>query len=42
MNKALQLECICKTFQEFKLSDINFTLKKGHIMGLIGENYNGE
>ena len=42
MNKALQLECICKTFQEFKLSDINFTLKKGHIMGLIGENGAGK
>jgi len=38
----LDVTNINKTYEKFKLSDVSFTLKKGYIMGFIGENGAGK
>ncbi len=38
----LQVKNLNKTFKEFKLQNINFSLEKGYIMGLIGPNGSGK
>lgn len=39
---ALQVKELCKTYPQFILSDVSFSLPKGAIMGLIGENGAGK
>lgn len=36
--QCLELKNVCKTFYDFKLNNISFTLPKGYIMGLVGPN----
>ncbi len=38
----LKVTGLCKSYPEFDLSDISFSLEKGHIMGLIGRNGAGK
>lgn len=38
----LEVRKICKAYDDFKLKDVSFTVKKGKIMGLIGENGAGK
>lgn len=40
--KCLELKNVCKSFSEFKLNNISFTLPKGFIMGLVGSNGAGK
>lgn len=39
---AFEISGLCKSYKSFKLNDINLTLPKGCIMGLIGENGAGK
>lgn len=42
MNNILEIKNLNKTYNRFKLKNINFELPKGMIMGLIGENGAGK
>ncbi|MDE6592084.1 MAG: ABC transporter ATP-binding protein [Oscillospiraceae bacterium] len=42
MTNCLEVKNISKSFGEFTLRDISFTLPKGYIMGLIGPNGSGK
>ena len=42
MENALELKNVCKKYNGFELKNINLTLPKGMIMGLIGENGAGK
>lgn len=42
MENAITIKNLTKTFPDFTLDDVSFTLKKGTIMGLIGENGAGK
>ena len=42
MNNYLEVHNLSKSFDKFKLNNINFTLPKGYIMGLIGPNGAGK
>lgn len=42
MDYSLEIENLSKTYDTFKLEDINFKLPSGSIMGLIGENGAGK
>lgn len=42
MENVLELNNISKKFDTFKLKNISFSLKKGNIMGLIGNNGSGK
>lgn len=39
---ALQVKNLCKSYPQFTLSDVSFSVPKGAIMGLIGENGAGK
>lgn len=39
---ALQVKNLCKNYPQFTLSDVSFSVPKGAIMGLIGENGAGK
>lgn len=39
---ALQVKNLCKSYSQFTLSDVSFSVPKGAIMGLIGENGAGK
>ena len=38
----LTVNHLCKSYPQFSLSDVSFSLPKGAIMGLIGENGAGK
>ncbi|EGO8450400.1 ATP-binding cassette domain-containing protein, partial [Enterococcus faecalis] len=40
--KALEICNLTKTFKDFKLDNVSFTLPVGFIMGLVGENGAGK
>jgi len=40
--QCLELKNVCKAFYGFKLNNINFTLPRGYIMGLVGPNGAGK
>lgn len=42
MNNYLEVKDLSKSFDSFQLHNINFTLPKGYIMGLIGPNGSGK
>lgn len=42
MNNYLEVKNLSKSFENFRLHDITFTLPKGYIMGLIGPNGSGK
>ena len=42
MNDYLEVRNLSKSFEDFQLHDITFTLPKGYIMGLIGPNGSGK
>ena len=42
MNNYLEVKNLSKSFDNFRLHDITFTLPKGYIMGLIGPNGSGK
>ena len=42
MNNYLEVNNLSKSFDNFRLHDISFTLPKGYIMGLIGPNGSGK
>ncbi|NBI85561.1 ABC transporter ATP-binding protein [Lachnospiraceae bacterium] len=42
MNNYLEVKNLSKSFDNFRLHDISFTLPKGYIMGLIGPNGSGK
>lgn len=42
MSSMLELKCLSKTYMDFTLNNINFSLPMGYIMGLIGPNGSGK
>lgn len=34
----LELKNVCKTYQDFSVKNVSFTLPRGYIMGFIGPN----
>lgn len=42
MEKILELENVSKSFKDFSLKNINFSLERGYIMGFIGPNGAGK
>lgn len=41
-NLALEVNNLVKEYQDFKLQDVSFSLEKGMVMGLVGENGAGK
>lgn len=39
---AVEVKDLCKSYKEFKIDNINFTLESGYILGLVGENGAGK
>ncbi|EYE88963.1 sodium ABC transporter ATP-binding protein [Fervidicella metallireducens AeB] len=42
MDNIMEIKNLCKSYREFKLKNVNFTLEKGYIMGFIGPNGAGK
>ncbi|MFJ7731723.1 ABC transporter ATP-binding protein [Lysinibacillus sp. NPDC097231] len=42
MNKILEITNLCKSYKDFSLKDVNFSLERGYIMGFIGPNGAGK
>lgn len=42
MNNAIEIKNLCKSFKDFSLKDISFSLPMGYIMGFVGENGAGK
>ena len=42
MENAINIRGLSKTYKDFSLKDVNLSLPKGSIMGLIGENGAGK
>lgn len=42
MENILDIKNLCKSYKNFKLDNISFQIKKGFVMGLIGENGAGK
>ena len=42
MTPILQIDSLCKTYEDFSLQNISFTLPQGCIMGLVGQNGAGK
>lgn len=39
---AIEIRNLCKSYKDFKIDNLNLTLPKGYIMGLVGENGAGK
>jgi len=42
MNNALEVRDLCKTYGDFSLKSVSFTLPAGYIMGFVGQNGAGK
>jgi ABC-2 type transport system ATP-binding protein len=42
MNSALEIQKLCKSYKDFTLSDVSFSLPMGYIMGFVGQNGAGK
>lgn len=42
MENALEIKGLCKSYGEFSLKDVSFSLPKGYIMGFVGQNGAGK
>ena len=42
MENILEINNLCKKYDEFALKDVSFALPKGYIMGFVGENGSGK
>lgn len=42
MNNALEVQNLCKVYNDFKLDSVSFTLPAGNIMGFVGQNGAGK
>ena len=42
MNNAIEIQNLCKTFKDFSLNNISFSLPMGYIMGFVGRNGSGK
>ena len=42
MTPILQIDSLCKSYEDFSLKNISFTLPQGCIMGLVGQNGAGK
>ena len=42
MENILEINELCKTYEDFALKDVSFSLPKGFIMGFVGENGSGK
>ena len=40
--KALRIDGLCKTYPEFQLRDVSFSMEEGTVMGFIGRNGAGK
>ena len=42
MNNAIEIQSLCKSFKDFTLNNISFSLPMGYIMGFVGRNGAGK
>ena len=42
MENILEINGLCKNYDEFSLRDVSFALPKGYIMGFVGQNGSGK
>ncbi|MDE6592126.1 MAG: ABC transporter ATP-binding protein, partial [Oscillospiraceae bacterium] len=42
MENILEINGLCKAYDDFSLKDVNFSLPKGFIMGFVGQNGSGK
>ena len=42
MENILEINGLCKKYEEFELKDVSFSLPKGYIMGFVGQNGSGK
>ncbi|MBR6608018.1 MAG: ATP-binding cassette domain-containing protein, partial [Oscillospiraceae bacterium] len=42
MTPILQIDSLCKSYEDFSLQNISFALPQGCIMGLVGQNGAGK
>jgi ABC-2 type transport system ATP-binding protein len=42
MNNALEVRNLCKSYNDFSLDSVSFTLPAGYIMGFVGQNGSGK
>lgn len=42
MENILEINGLCKAYDDFSLKDVSFSLPKGYIMGFVGENGSGK
>ena len=42
MNNAIEIQKLCKSFKDFSLNNISFSLPVGYIMGFVGQNGAGK
>ncbi|MBP0973822.1 MAG: ABC transporter ATP-binding protein, partial [Oscillospiraceae bacterium] len=41
-NNILEIQGLCKTYDDFSLQDVSFSLPRGYIMGFVGQNGSGK
>ena len=42
MENILEIQGLCKSYEDFSLKDVSFSLPRGYIMGFVGENGSGK
>ena len=42
MENILEIQGLCKSYEDFALKDVSFSLPRGYIMGFVGENGSGK